>query len=131
MVSTVYDPSIVYEPWLICVLLASIGTLLITSFHIVVPLLGGSPLPGKRATAVVTLVVNAVTMVFWLTVFAWEEEHGSAAAGLIGSMQGFAVLLVSCIPKRYNFLGAALADLHSGLYSLCYSRSTVSPHLGF
>jgi hypothetical protein len=81
---------------------ASIWTLLTTAFDIVLPLLRAHSAPERPATAIITLLVNAMTMIFWLAVFVALEKTvgGLASVDLMGAITAFAILLVSCAPKR-------------------------------
>jgi hypothetical protein len=96
-----YDTGFV-PPLFSFLLFASIWTLLITAFRIVLPLLRAHAATDRPATAVMTLVVNAVTMIFWLAVFVALEKTfgGLASVDLMGAITAFAILLVSSAPKR-------------------------------
>ena len=92
-----------YVPGTISFLLfASLWTVLRTAFHLVRLIRkANSPVDGSRRpvtwVAILTLVINAVTMIFWLAGFASYASllAGETAFGVIAALLAFAIMLVS------------------------------------
>jgi hypothetical protein len=97
----VYYPGGVPAPFSL-LLFASVWTLFITAFRIILQLVRGNSVPDKPGGAVKTLVVNAVTMIFWLGAFATLAKFlsGFWVVGITAAWFAFAILSVSCLPTR-------------------------------